>query len=136
MTPSLIRTRQVSLPLEEALKRLRAGVAAQGLVLVGEHDLKKTLVQQGSYIKGEYCALEIGYVGPIKELLESYPNIVSLLPGRICAWGSDGKTTLSFLRPAGLAKTAKIPARHRKLIEATCRDFEQRLMQLLSDLSP
>ena len=134
MAEALIQSRTVAFSMEEVRKKLTASVAGRGLVPAAVHDLQPLLVQHGSFVKGEYAAFDVGHVGPIKEILEVYPDIISLLPGRICASGRDGHTVLTFIRPSVLARHARLPAKHRKLIETACRDFEQRLSRLLNEL--
>lgn len=132
MGESIIRRVQVPLELDHVEKKLRSAAAKQDLVLAAVHDVKIPLSQ---YLKGDYRTFEIAYVGPLKEILDVYPDVLSLLPGRICAAERDGMTTLSFIRPSLLARRAALPARSKKLIETTCRDFERRLNELLAELS-
>jgi uncharacterized protein (DUF302 family) len=135
MPRRLVRTVRVDLPLGEIHSRLRSAVENHNLVLSAVHDLKEPLRASGPYVKGEFYAFEIGYVGPIRELAGAFPAILSLLPGRICAWSEGGATGLSYISPVAIAQNAPIPARHRKLVVATCRDFERRLSGLIEDLS-
>jgi uncharacterized protein (DUF302 family) len=132
MTRTIIERVEVPSSLEQVEKKLRAAAASQDLVLAAVHD---TTPPTSQYLKGDFRTFEIAYVGPIKEILEVYPDIFSLLPGRICAAEREGRTTLSFIRPSLLAKYASLPAKHKKLVETTCKDFERRLTQLLAELS-
>jgi uncharacterized protein (DUF302 family) len=87
----------------EALREdLPRACAAHAFGVLGMHDLRAKLREKGHALEHETLVFEVCNPMQAKKVLDAHAEVATALPCRIAAWGVEGGTRLSTIRPTQL----------------------------------
>jgi uncharacterized protein (DUF302 family) len=113
---------------EELIERLRTACAAEGYGVVGIHDLRAGLREQGQSFDRPCLVFEVSRPDQSRTVLERAPEASALLPCRIAVTeDAEGRTVLSTVRPRDLFGTVGAAG-----LDRAAEDAERSLRSILN----
>ncbi len=122
----MLYMRNTTSSVDQVCKLIEQAASENKFGVLGEHDLKKKMIEKGLQFDYECRIIEVCNPQQAKNILMSEMALSTALPCRISVYEEEGKVKVATIKP-----TAIIEQFHRSDLRAVAQEVEETLIRII-----